>query len=136
MRFAKEINLAVVAAFAVLIILIAPIASAVNSHDCCPPRGGEATVNSTHDLVSHYQHTVQMNHDGLMHNLDTADGSVDVPCDFSCCVSFASSDNFLTPPIAVASWNSADLHFRPGSNVGFSASQHLHTPPPRTSLII
>lgn len=136
MRFAANIVTRLIALLALSVILVAPLASALDTHDCCPEtyQGGMRT--QSHDLMAHYSQGKMISHVMVSGHMDTDPSSPEKLCDISCCANVVACAVISLNAPDVAGWTVRPQAFRPIDETASSGHANLHTPPPRISLIV
>lgn len=136
MRFATNIVTRLIALLALGVILVAPLASALDTHGCCPETYQDGMRAQSHDLMAHYSQGKMISHATASNHTNTDPTAPEKLCDISCCANVTTC--------AVVSLNSADMTewaiqpqaFKPIDEVASPGHATLHTPPPRISLIV
>jgi len=135
MRFARHMNMGLIALFATLIVLVAPVASAASMHMCCAPDSKTGMLVSQQDMSAHFQHSLMSNPADTENRTQSKHPASDKPCDISCCSIAVSYDVPAPAASVVTKWN-FDASFAPFGEIAFSAMQYIKTPPPRASINI
>ena len=148
MRVFKNISTMFISAMVMLVMLTASLESVAASHACCPEGTSARQSGELHNLVSHYQHSAQLNegglmneaglaasHDGMIHGAGSPASSPDLLCQVSCCANITSFAIPMAAALVDQGWTFSNQAYHPGGDIAFSAAENLHTPPPRLSII-
>ncbi len=136
MRFAVNIITRLITLLALSVILVAPLASALDTHDCCPETYQGGVMAQSHDLMAHYSQGKMISHATASDHTNADPSSPEKLCDISCCANVAACAVVSLNVAYTAGWTIRPQTFRPIDETASSGHTNLHTPPPRTSLII
>ncbi|WP_262696068.1 hypothetical protein [Kordiimonas aquimaris] len=136
MRFATNIVTRLIALLALGVILVAPMASALDTHDCCPETYQGGMRAQSHDLMAHYSQGKMISHQTASDHASIDPSSPEKLCDISCCANVATCAVISLNAPDMAGWTIRPQAFRPIDETASSRHANLNTPPPRISLIV
>ncbi len=136
MRFAANIVTRLITLLALGVVLVAPMASAVDTHDCCPETYQDGVRKQSHDLMAHYGQGKMISHETASDHMDADPTSPENLCDISCCANVAACAVVSLNVTYTAGWTVRPQTFRPIDETASSGHTNLRTPPPRISLIV